>query len=80
MHQMMKPPLNLASMKKKVHKCLGTLLYYARAVDCTMITALNTIAEQNSKTTKHIADSITELLINLLGPGKTQQRGLFEQT
>ena len=32
--------------KRSIQKIIGTFLYYDRAVDCTMLPALNTLAEQ----------------------------------
>ena len=32
--------------KRRIQQIIGTLLYYALDVDCTMLTALNTLAEQ----------------------------------
>ena len=58
----MKPPLNLSRILKKVHKIFGKLLYYVRAIDCTILTELNTIQEQQSKPTEFTAEVITKLL------------------
>ena len=45
-----------AEQKKYVQQVLGTFLYYARAVDCTMLVALSAIAsEQSSPTTATLA-------------------------
>ena len=41
------PPLN-AGNTKVVQEVLGTLLYYARAVDSTMLAAIGTIATQQA--------------------------------
>ena len=38
--------------KKFIHEVVGTLLYYARAVDCTMLTALGSIAVQQTAPTQ----------------------------
>jgi hypothetical protein len=39
---------------------VGTLLYYARAIDCTMLVALGTLA--TAKTTLDTAQGLTQLL------------------
>ena len=39
------PPIP-EEQKHRIQKIIGTFLYYARAVDCTIIPALNTLAEQ----------------------------------
>ena len=51
-----------AGSKKKVQEVIGTLLYYARAVDSTMLVALNSIAAQQSKSTKNTMQEVTKLL------------------
>jgi hypothetical protein len=43
------PVLNLL-YKKRVQEFLGTLLYYAHAIDCTMLPALSTLATQQATT------------------------------
>ena len=43
-------------------KNIGTFLYYAHAVDCTMLPALNTLAEQQSSTTKNKEATINHFL------------------
>ena len=47
---------------KHVQQVVGTLLYYARAVDPTMLVALGTIAEQQSKATVKTMEAVTNLL------------------
>jgi hypothetical protein len=47
---------------KRVQEVLGTLLYYARAVDCTMIPAIGTIATQQAQATTATMKAITQLL------------------
>jgi hypothetical protein len=47
---------------KRVQQITGTLLYYARAVDPTMLVALGTIAAQQSHGTAATADAIVQLL------------------
>ena len=39
--------------KRRIQQSIGIFLYYARAVDCTMLPALNTLAAQQSSTTKN---------------------------
>ena len=46
----------------RIQQNIGTFLYYARAVDCTMLPALNTLAEQQSSTTKNTEAETTNLL------------------
>jgi hypothetical protein len=48
---------------KRVQKIVGSLLYYARAVDNKLLVALNAISARQAKATAHIE----ELLIVLLG-------------
>jgi hypothetical protein len=45
-----------------IQEVLGTLLYYARAIDCTMITAIGSIATQLAHATTATMKSITQLL------------------
>jgi hypothetical protein len=47
---------------KRIQEVLGTLLYYARAVDCIMIPAIGTIATQQANTTTATMKAITKLL------------------
>ena len=47
---------------KRIQEVLGTLLYYARAVDCTMIPAIGSIATQQANATKATMKAITRLL------------------
>jgi hypothetical protein len=47
---------------KRIQQITGTLLYYARAVDPTMLMALGTIAAQQSKGTEATATAIVHLL------------------
>ena len=61
MLQIMTPSLNLKRIKK-IHHIVGTLLYYAQAVDCTVIISLNTIAEQQYKPTELTYKAITKIL------------------
>ena len=48
--------------KRRIQKNAGTFLYYYRAVYCTMIPAINTIAEQQSNPTKNTENTITQFL------------------
>ena len=43
----------------RIQQTMGTFLYYAHSVDCTMLPALNTIAEQQSKRTNNTEAEIT---------------------
>ena len=47
---------------KRLQEVIGTLLFYARAVDNTMLTALGTIASAQSAGTEKTMDAITHLL------------------
>jgi hypothetical protein len=47
---------------KRIQQVTGTLLYYARAVDATMLPALGTIAAQQSKATTATATAVHQLL------------------
>jgi hypothetical protein len=47
---------------KRLQQITGTLLYYARAVDPTMLVALVTIAAQQANGTEATADTIVRLL------------------
>jgi hypothetical protein len=49
-----------ASEKLRLQEVVGTLLYYARAIDCTMLVALGTIAA--ARTTHATAQAVTQLL------------------
>jgi len=55
------PPLNDKQINF-VQQVVGTLLYYARAVDPTMLVALGTIAEQQSKATTNTVKALNQLL------------------
>ena len=48
--------------KGRIQQIVGTFLCYARAVDCTMIPALNTIAEQHPNPTQNTGAEITQFL------------------
>jgi hypothetical protein len=53
------PPLDPAA-KLRLQEILGTLLFYARAIDCTMLVALSALA--SAKTTHATAQAVTQLL------------------
>jgi hypothetical protein len=55
------PALNAADTTR-VQQVLGTLLFYARAVDSTMLPAIGSIATQQAKGTKATMKAITQLL------------------
>ena len=55
------PPLNATDIKC-IQEILGTLLFYARAMDNTMLTAISAIATQQSKGTKQTMQAIIQLL------------------
>ena len=48
--------------KKFIQQVTGTLLYYARAVDPTMLTALSAIASQQAAPTQATMDKVNQLL------------------
>ena len=48
--------------QKFIHAITGTLLYYSRAVDPTMLVTLNTIATQQASPTQKTMDRIKQLL------------------
>jgi hypothetical protein len=54
-------PLLDAKDKTRVQEVLGTSLYYARAVDRTMLAAIGSIATQQSKATELTMQAITKL-------------------
>jgi hypothetical protein len=51
-----------AAGTKRVQQIVGTLLYYARAVDSTMLVALNAISASQSKATETTAAAVVHLL------------------
>jgi len=57
----MTPALNAADTTR-VQEVLGTLLFYARAVDSTMLKAIGTIATQQANATEATMKAITHLL------------------
>jgi hypothetical protein len=46
----------------KLQQLTGTLLYYARAVDPTLIIPINVLASKQSRATAHTADKVIKLL------------------
>ena len=48
--------------KCRIQQIIGTLLYYARDLDCTILPAFNTLAEQQSSPTKNKEAAITHLI------------------
>ena len=48
--------------KRRTEQIIGIFLYYYRAVECTMILALNTLVDQQSNTTKDNETAITQFL------------------
>ena len=55
------PALN-ASDKKYVQQIVGRFLYYAQAIDLTIIHALNSIAAYSSKPTERTMETVQQLL------------------
>jgi hypothetical protein len=51
-----------SKVTKRIQEVLWTLLYYAHAVDCTMIPAIGTIATQQANATTATMKAITKLL------------------
>ncbi len=54
-------PLSPAAIKR-VHDIVGTLLYYAQAVDSTLLTVLSAIAARQANGTEAITDACNQLL------------------
>jgi hypothetical protein len=55
------PPLDAAGTTR-LQEIIGTLLYYARAVDPTMLVALGTLASAQANRTKATVTAVTQLL------------------
>ena len=55
------PPLAPAQIKR-LQEVIGTLLYYARAVDSTMLVALGTLASAQTKGTEQTMEALVHLL------------------
>jgi hypothetical protein len=58
---MLSPPLNKEETKY-VQAVAGTLLYYARAVDSTILPALSSLATKQAKPTQKTIEKIKQLL------------------
>ena len=54
-------PLNAAGLTR-LQEVIGTLLYYARAIDSTMLVALDTLASAQAQGTDLTAQAVTQLL------------------
>ncbi len=52
---------------KRVQQIVGSILYYARAVDMTVLMALSSIAVEQTKATERTMDKCTQLLDYLAG-------------
>ena len=48
--------------KRRIKIIIGTFLYYACAVDCTMLPDLNTLADQQSSPTKNTEAAINNII------------------
>jgi hypothetical protein len=55
-------PVLDATGTKRVQEVLGTLLFYARAIDSTMLAAIGMLASQQAKGTKATMQALTQLL------------------
>jgi hypothetical protein len=55
-------PLLPPSGIQLLQQVVGTLLYYARAVDNTMLVAIGSISSEQTKGTQHTLDKVTHLL------------------
>ena len=55
-------PLLDTKATKRIQGIIGSLLYYARAIDNTMLTAINEISAIQSKPTQKTLQAITKLL------------------
>jgi hypothetical protein len=55
------PPLNKQD-KTFVQEVVGVFLYYARAVDCTMLTALSSLTTQQANPTKNTLQQVNQFL------------------
>ena len=55
-------PILNATKKKFIQEVIGVFLYYARAVDCTMLCALSTLASQQAKPTKNTMTRVKQFL------------------
>ena len=57
---MLSPPLNKEETKY-VQAVAGTLLYYARAVDSTILPALSSLATEQAKPTQKMVEQVKQL-------------------
>jgi len=55
-------PITCAKRKKRIQQIIGTLLYYARAVDPTMLTALNKVASRQANPTIAVEQAAERIL------------------
>jgi hypothetical protein len=55
-------PLLSAKEKTRIQQIVGTFLYYARVVDCTMLAAINDIASEQSAPTQATAEKLVQFL------------------
>ena len=55
-------PLLDEKRKKVVQQVIGTCLYYARAVDCTILPAMSNIASQQANATEDTERKVKQLL------------------
>ena len=55
-------PALSAERKTRIQQIIGTFLYYARAVDPTMLTAINKIASQQANPTENVELAALNLL------------------
>ena len=55
------PPLDAAGILR-IQQIVGALLYYSRAVDCTLAVALSALASEQAKATENTNQKITQLL------------------
>ena len=62
-----------------IQQVVGTILYYARAVDLTVLMALSTIASEQAKATKKTIKNVGQML-DYLAWSPTQQSDLLHQT
>ena len=51
-----------AKQKTRIQQIVGSLLYYARAVDPTMLVTFNTISRQQAQPTQATIDKVNQLL------------------
>jgi hypothetical protein len=55
------PPLDVAGVKR-TQGIVGSLSYYARAVDNKMLTTLSTIGAQQAKATENTGNTVNQML------------------